>query len=180
MALGLLRTELKVLASLSSLLPPTCSLAVRFASKKQGGSTSNGRDSKPKFLGLKHFGGAVRAQQCAVRRWAGGAAEMEPDGWWHCRSRAAASLGLAECECAGGGILAPAAAACRAPAGRAVAGRLPTLGMHAWALLSRRRPQLVAPGNIIVRQRGTRFHPGLNVGIVRSPACARPPRAVPP
>ncbi|XOV90359.1 MAG: 50S ribosomal protein L27 [Pseudomonadota bacterium] len=24
--------------------------------------------------------------------------------------------------------------------------------------------QAVAPGNIIVRQRGTRFHPGLNVG----------------
>lgn len=24
--------------------------------------------------------------------------------------------------------------------------------------------QVVAPGNIIVRQRGTRFHPGLNVG----------------
>ena len=25
--------------------------------------------------------------------------------------------------------------------------------------------ELVAPGNIIVRQRGTRFHPGVNVGI---------------
>ncbi len=25
--------------------------------------------------------------------------------------------------------------------------------------------QVVIPGNIIVRQRGTRFHPGLNVGI---------------
>ena len=30
---------------------------MRFASKKQGGSSSNGRDSNPKFLGLKKFGG---------------------------------------------------------------------------------------------------------------------------
>jgi len=29
----------------------------RWASKKAGGSTTNGRDSKPKFLGLKKFGG---------------------------------------------------------------------------------------------------------------------------
>ena len=34
---------------------------VRFASKKQGGSTTNGRDSQPKFLGLKASGGEVRA-----------------------------------------------------------------------------------------------------------------------
>ena len=27
--------------------------------------------------------------------------------------------------------------------------------------------ELVIPGNIIVRQRGTKFHPGLNVGIGR-------------
>jgi large subunit ribosomal protein L27 len=27
--------------------------------------------------------------------------------------------------------------------------------------------QLVAPGNIIIRQRGTKYHPGLNVGIGR-------------
>ena len=27
------------------------------AHKKAGGSTSNGRDSKPKYLGVKHFGG---------------------------------------------------------------------------------------------------------------------------
>ncbi len=27
--------------------------------------------------------------------------------------------------------------------------------------------QVVVPGNIIVRQRGTRFHPGVNVGIGR-------------
>ena len=36
---------------------------VRFASKKQGGSTTNGRDSKPKFLGLKAGGGEVRARR---------------------------------------------------------------------------------------------------------------------
>ena len=52
------------------------------AHKKGGGSTRNGRDSKPKMLGVKMFGG-----------------------------------------------------------------------------------QLVAPGVIIVRQRGTQFHPGANVGI---------------
>ncbi|MEY4100312.1 MAG: hypothetical protein RL300_1483 [Pseudomonadota bacterium] len=52
------------------------------AHKKGGGSTRNGRDSKPKMLGVKMFGG-----------------------------------------------------------------------------------QLVAPGAIIVRQRGTQFHPGANVGI---------------
>ena len=55
---------------------------VRFASKKQGGSTQNNKDSNPKYLGLKLFGGQ------------------------HC-----------------------------------------------------------IPGNIIVRQRGKRFHPGTNVGI---------------
>jgi len=52
------------------------------AHKKGGGSTRNGRDSKPKMLGVKMFGG-----------------------------------------------------------------------------------QLVSPGAIIVRQRGTQFHPGVNVGI---------------
>ena len=52
------------------------------AHKKGGGSTSNGRDSNSKRLGVKHFGG-----------------------------------------------------------------------------------EFVIPGNIIVRQRGTKFHPGLNVGM---------------
>mmetsp|Transcript_11216 Transcript_11216/g.41085 ORF Transcript_11216/g.41085 Transcript_11216/m.41085 type:complete len:142 (+) Transcript_11216:155-580(+) len=31
-------------------------LAVRFATKKGGGVTSNGRDSNPKYLGIKRFG----------------------------------------------------------------------------------------------------------------------------
>lgn len=56
---------------------------LRFASKKQGGSTQNTKDSNPKFLGVKLYGGQ------------------------HC-----------------------------------------------------------APGNIIMRQRGTEFHPGANVGMV--------------
>ena len=30
---------------------------VRFATKKAGGSTKNGRDSNPKFLGVKKYGG---------------------------------------------------------------------------------------------------------------------------
>jgi large subunit ribosomal protein L27 len=56
----------------------------RFATKKAAGSTKNGRDSNPKFLGVKQFGGHT-----------------------------------------------------------------------------------VAPGNIIVRQRGTHFYPGFNVGVGR-------------
>jgi len=33
----------------------------RWATKKQAGSTKNGRDSKPKNLGVKKFGGEVSA-----------------------------------------------------------------------------------------------------------------------
>ena len=82
-------------ASLSSLLsfsvvlggpqepqPQPQQTQVRLASKKAGGSTSNGRDSNPKFLGIKKYGG-----------------------------------------------------------------------------------ELVRPGNIIARQRGTKWHPGENCGI---------------
>ena len=32
----------------------------RWATKKAGGSTQNGRDSKPKNLGVKKYGGQVR------------------------------------------------------------------------------------------------------------------------
>ena len=46
---------------------------VRFASKKQGGATTNGRDSKPKFLGLKAGGGEVR-RGFPTRRGSPGAA----------------------------------------------------------------------------------------------------------
>lgn len=39
------------------------------AHKKAGGSTSNGRDSNPKFLGVKHFGGEyVRAGNIIIRQ----------------------------------------------------------------------------------------------------------------
>ena len=39
------------------------------AHKKGGGSTSNGRDSNPKFLGVKRFGGeAVNAGTIIVRQ----------------------------------------------------------------------------------------------------------------
>ena len=66
----------------NTLLHGTCHQQLRCASKKQGGSTQNNKDSIPKFLGVKLFGG----QRCI-------------------------------------------------------------------------------PGNIIVRQRGKRFHPGENVGM---------------
>lgn len=39
------------------------------ATKKAGGSTKNGRDSKPKFRGVKTFGGeAVRAGNIIIRQ----------------------------------------------------------------------------------------------------------------
>jgi len=39
------------------------------ASKKAGGSTKNGRDSNPKMLGVKTFGGeAIKAGQIIVRQ----------------------------------------------------------------------------------------------------------------
>ena len=39
------------------------------AHKKAGGSTRNGRDSKPKYLGVKRFGGQlVRAGEILVRQ----------------------------------------------------------------------------------------------------------------
>jgi large subunit ribosomal protein L27 len=39
------------------------------AHKKAGGSTRNGRDSNPKFLGVKHFGGeSVRAGNIIIRQ----------------------------------------------------------------------------------------------------------------
>jgi large subunit ribosomal protein L27 len=50
---------------------------VRFASKKQGGSSSNGRDSNPKFLGIKKYGGehvrpgAIIARQRGTKWWCG-------------------------------------------------------------------------------------------------------------
>jgi len=44
------------------LLSAASRVFVRFASKKQGGSTSNGRDSNPKFLGLKAGTGQVRVE----------------------------------------------------------------------------------------------------------------------
>jgi large subunit ribosomal protein L27 len=38
---------------------------IRFASKKQGGKSKNGRDSNPKYLGIKMTHGQVRTK-CAV------------------------------------------------------------------------------------------------------------------
>jgi large subunit ribosomal protein L27 len=39
------------------------------ATKKAGGSTRNGRDSKPKYLGVKRYGGqVVRAGEILVRQ----------------------------------------------------------------------------------------------------------------
>ena len=42
---------------------------VRMATSKAGGSTRNGRDSKPKYLGVKKFGGeAVKPGDIIVRQ----------------------------------------------------------------------------------------------------------------
>lgn len=46
---------------------PLC--GVRWASKKAGGSTQNGRDSNPKYRGVKRYGGQfVRAGTIIVRQ----------------------------------------------------------------------------------------------------------------
>ena len=46
------------LPELGQTLGPACSsIFVRTATKKQGGSSNNGRDSKPKFLGIKKYSG---------------------------------------------------------------------------------------------------------------------------
>ena len=78
--------------------------AIRLATKKAGGSSKNGRDSRSKRLGVKKFGGYVAsAVECAPTR-------------------------LTRCVV---------------------------------------DSERVVPGNIIVRQRGTKMHPGENVGIGR-------------
>ena len=46
-----------------------CITLVRFATSKAGGSTKNGRDSKPKYLGVKKYGGeAVKPGDIIVRQ----------------------------------------------------------------------------------------------------------------
>lgn len=68
---GLPETSSRSLACAFSLI------SVRFASKKQGGSSSNGRDSNPKFLGIKKYGGehvgagAIIARQRGTKWWCG-------------------------------------------------------------------------------------------------------------
>ena len=55
--------QAEVLGSASSVL------FVRWATKKQGGSSNNGRDSNPKFLGIKKFGGEyVKAGNIIARQ----------------------------------------------------------------------------------------------------------------
>ena len=53
----------------ASLSHPSSTIFVRWATKKQGGSSSNGRDSQPKYLGVKKFGGEyVRGGNIIVRQ----------------------------------------------------------------------------------------------------------------
>jgi len=55
--------QAEVLGSASSLT------FVRWATKKQGGSSNNGRDSNPKFLGIKKYGGEyVKAGNIIARQ----------------------------------------------------------------------------------------------------------------
>lgn len=81
----------------------------RWATKKAGGSSKNGRDSHSKRLGLKKFGGCATARRPAARD---------------------SLMSAFVCAC---GV----------------------------------RREVVVPGNIIARQRGTKWHPGVNVGIGR-------------
>ena len=58
-----------LLARLCRLPPQQSSVCVRLATSKAGGSTRNGRDSKPKYLGVKKFGGeAVKPGDIIVRQ----------------------------------------------------------------------------------------------------------------
>lgn len=55
---GALQSLTNGLPELGQTLGPACSsIFVRTATKKQGGSSNNGRDSNPKFLGIKKYGG---------------------------------------------------------------------------------------------------------------------------
>lgn len=101
----------------------------RWATKKAGGSSKNGRDSKPKNLGVKKFGGEVRKCKtclaaCFVRRLA------------------LVSKIFLHIKCS--------------------LWKLYNLIVEFFKL-----NQTVIPGNIIIRQRGTRFHPGNFVGMGR-------------
>ena len=78
----------------TNLLLLSCSVICRFAHNQSGGKTLNGRDSNPKYLGVKKYGGYV----------------------------------------------------------------------HFPLFLN--RSEHVIPGNIIVRQRGTKYHPGIENGVV--------------
>lgn len=84
----------------------------RWATKKTAGSTKNGRDSKPKNLGVKKYGGEVRRTFLPIK---------------------------ADNSCF-----------------------VVYFNVFIVLLLMSQR---VVPGNIIVRQRGTRFHPGDYVGM---------------
>lgn len=89
------------------------SVSRRWASKKAGGSTKNGRDSESKRLGVKKFGGCVLAWTPLLRR----------------------SRAVRVCE---------------------------LTSVHGCMYSS---SESVLAGNIIIRQRGTKFHPGRGVGI---------------
>lgn len=102
-------------------------LSKRFASKKAGGSTKNGRDSESKRLGVKKFGGCV---PCCL-----------------CIAVVTALVRLCGCT-----------APCTRTHTRALT-RLLDRSMRA------HDSQSVVSGNIIIRQRGTKYHPGRGVGI---------------
>lgn len=88
----------------------------RWATKKTAGSTKNGRDSNPKNLGVKKFGGEVMQNPYISGNWMN---SHSPNSLFFPWESTFFSLCM----------------------------------------------QKVIPGNIIVRQRGTRFHPGNYVGI---------------
>lgn len=52
-------------SSMSANRESVFAISKRFASKKAGGSTKNGRDSESKRLGVKKFGGCVLVSLCS-------------------------------------------------------------------------------------------------------------------
>jgi len=119
------------------------------AHKKAGGSTRNGRDSESKRLGVKMYGSqVVKAGNIIVRQrgtqfHAGYGVGMGKD-----HTLFAKIEGVIKFEKKGGGSTRN---------GRDSKPKM--LGVKAFG------GELISAGSIIVRQRGTQFHPGVNVGV---------------
>ncbi|THU49176.1 hypothetical protein C4D60_Mb06t06800 [Musa balbisiana] len=137
----------------------------RWATKKTAGSTKNGRDSRPKNLGVKKFGGEKVIPGNIIVRQRGGhtmslSTLFRRVGLKDLVSNVTVYSGASEVS--GGLSLIFRRWATKKTAGSTKNGRdsrPKNLGVKKFG------GEKVIPGNIIVRQRGTRFHPGDYVGM---------------